>query len=312
MRTMKKQSDVSLSIVIVTKNRRASLQNCLSSLVFQTQTPSEIIVVDNNSSDGTQELVKNFSRMISVPVSLLKEKKNGYPFIYNRGLEAAKSDWITFIDDDCVANEKWIEETLIFIKKKHDASVIIGESQTLSDNLWSLIILILDQHWKKNGILGEKVIDYEILDNKNISYSRKFLKKKNLSFDSKRSTFLLGAAEDSDLGKQIEVANGKAFFNQKAKIRHQDPTNFKWFLKRHFKSYIAYLYFKDKWPGEPRRIKNSRLSEIIRTTVNEYQLNIGRQIALYTLLFTIVCESIILSKLVKIDKFRKFFIAQFQ
>lgn len=304
--------DVSLSVVIVTKNRKKSLQNCLNSLVFQTQSPAEIVIVDNDSNDGTPEMVRNFSQIVNIPVHLVKEKMNGYPFIYNRGLKAARYPWVAFIDDDCVAAENWIQEHSSFLNAHQDANVIIGESQTISNNIWSLSILILDQHWKKNGVSGNKVIDYEILDNKNIVYSQKFLKENKINFDTKRSSFLLGAAEDSDLGKQIEMNNGKAFFNSKAKIKHQDPTNFKWFLKRYFRSYAAYLYFKEKWPNPPKRSAHIRLNEIIEATMHEYQLNIWRQMSLYVLLFTIVSSSVILSKLIKLQLFRNFFLSYFQ
>ena len=49
---------ISISVIIPTYNRFVALQNALASVYAQTLTPSEVIVVDDGSTDGTAEMVR--------------------------------------------------------------------------------------------------------------------------------------------------------------------------------------------------------------------------------------------------------------
>ena len=127
-----------ISIIIVTRERERKLKKCIVSLLFQTVLPDELVVINNDSSDGTEALVRTFQKIVSVPVRLINEKKVGYPFVYNRGLHTAKHEWVSYIDDDCLAEPDWIENQKKFIVTHKDAAVILGESRTInSDNIFS-------------------------------------------------------------------------------------------------------------------------------------------------------------------------------
>jgi len=86
------------SIVIPTYNRRNLQKIALDSVLNQTHASYAIIVVDNNSTDGTDELVKQYKdnriRLISI---------NNHGIIAcsrNEGVKASSSDWICFLDSD--------------------------------------------------------------------------------------------------------------------------------------------------------------------------------------------------------------------
>lgn len=102
--------EISVSVVIVTFNRADSLRETLTSMVHQEHRPDEVIVVDNNSTDHTHEVVQEFVRLLSI--RYVCEERRGIPYARNAGIEAATKDIIAFIDDDCVADADWLKHLL--------------------------------------------------------------------------------------------------------------------------------------------------------------------------------------------------------
>ena len=95
-----------ISVILLTKNSAATVNKTLESIISQTHKPDEIIVVDGNSEDGTQDIVKQY------PVKLLTEPALGFGHARNLGVKNAEGDIIFFIDSDCYADDKWIEKIL--------------------------------------------------------------------------------------------------------------------------------------------------------------------------------------------------------
>lgn len=93
-----------LSIVVCTHNRSELLKKCLESLVNQTYSSIEIIVVDNNSTDNTKEVVAQFPK-----VKYYHESRIGLSYARNTGYENAIGSYIAYIDDDAYASPNWCE-----------------------------------------------------------------------------------------------------------------------------------------------------------------------------------------------------------
>ncbi len=86
----------SVSVIIPTLDRISLLEKALISVLSQTLPVNEIIVVDNGSSDGTQQMLSlSFPNVIAI-----SETKKGVSFARNAGILIAKSDWIAFLDSD--------------------------------------------------------------------------------------------------------------------------------------------------------------------------------------------------------------------
>ncbi len=113
---MKKGKKV-ISIVVCTYNRAEILQNCLASLVNQTISLEEfdIIVVDNNSTDHTKELVESYAKSHQ-NIRYYLEKKQGLSYSRNVGYDLADSEWIGYLDDDAKATSEYISTALSTIK----------------------------------------------------------------------------------------------------------------------------------------------------------------------------------------------------
>lgn len=95
-----------VSVIVPVLNGEATLRQCLTSLL-KTDYPArhrEILVVDNGSTDRTEEIVKSF------PVRYLCEPRRGAAFARNRGIEASRGQFLAFTDVDCVVTTNWIRE----------------------------------------------------------------------------------------------------------------------------------------------------------------------------------------------------------
>jgi glycosyltransferase involved in cell wall biosynthesis len=102
-----------LSVVICTYNRRALSARAVESLVAQTVDASEfeVVLVDNNSTDGTFEWGTEFAR--SYPsLRVFRETNQGLSFARNRGVEEARAPVVAFLDDDAVAVPEWVDALL--------------------------------------------------------------------------------------------------------------------------------------------------------------------------------------------------------
>lgn len=91
-----------VSVVIPTYNRGSSLPNAIESALTQTSEPLEIIVVDDASTDGTEDVVREISRQArSIPVRYHRMPTNrGGGAARNQGVALARGSYLAFLDSD--------------------------------------------------------------------------------------------------------------------------------------------------------------------------------------------------------------------
>jgi GT2 family glycosyltransferase len=91
--------------VIVNLNQVNLLRKCLDSLRAQTLLPSEVIVVDNGSSDGSPDMVaREFPEVVLLPLAA----NHGFCGANNRGIERATGDYIALLNNDAEADSQWL------------------------------------------------------------------------------------------------------------------------------------------------------------------------------------------------------------
>ena len=120
-----------ISIIIPTFNHAYYLERCLKSIESQTISNYEIIIIDNHSTDNTNEVVNSFN---DARLKLLKVHNNGVIAISrNKGILEAKGDWIAFLDSDDFWYPKKLEVSMKFISDNNQFEVI--SSNELAVNL---------------------------------------------------------------------------------------------------------------------------------------------------------------------------------
>jgi glycosyltransferase involved in cell wall biosynthesis len=93
-----------ISVVIAAYNASATIERAVRSVLAQRRRADEILVVDDGSTDGTADIVRQFGS----EVRLLSQANGGASVARNRGIEAAGGEWVAFLD----ADDEWLGEKL--------------------------------------------------------------------------------------------------------------------------------------------------------------------------------------------------------
>ena len=113
-------------IIITTRNRAEHLRETLASirdLSIPAELATELIIVDNGSTDATQEVCRKF-RTDNIPVRYITEPRVGQCHARNTGIASANCEIIVFTDDDVRVSKGWVSElTSPLIAGKYDAVV---------------------------------------------------------------------------------------------------------------------------------------------------------------------------------------------
>jgi len=113
-----------LSIILPTYNRASALRRSLDALRRQDATCAiEVIVVDNNSSDGTAALVATID---DPRVRAIHEPQQGLSHARNAGLRHARGEYVAFIDDDVEAAPDWASTIIRTLDSRRDVDGVGG------------------------------------------------------------------------------------------------------------------------------------------------------------------------------------------
>ena len=125
-----------LSIIITTKNEEKNIGNCLESIKAQTypQEKIEIIVVDNNSSDKTKEIAKEYTKKIYNKGPERSAQRN-YGMI-----EKAKGKYVMFLDADMILSATVIEKAIEKLESSSATLVALYIPEiVLGDSFWNQV-----------------------------------------------------------------------------------------------------------------------------------------------------------------------------
>jgi glycosyltransferase involved in cell wall biosynthesis len=116
-----------ISVCICTYNRAESLQRTLGSLAAQLNAdsgPIELLIIDNNCTDATYQIVAAFSE--SLPVRRVAESRQGLAHARNRAVTESRGDVLLFTDDDIRFGPCWLATYQDAIRRFPDADYFGG------------------------------------------------------------------------------------------------------------------------------------------------------------------------------------------
>lgn len=116
-----------VSVIIPTRNSEEFLEDCLASIKKQTYKNVEIIVVDNNSTDGTKKIALKYTKLVF-------NKSPERSAQRNFGASKSKGKYLLFIDSDMELSEKVVEECVSVAQK---ASGIIIPEKSMGKGFWA-------------------------------------------------------------------------------------------------------------------------------------------------------------------------------
>lgn len=107
----------SLDIVICTYNNAALLDRALASISAQ-RIPHgvewRVLVVNNNCTDETAQVVEKHERQNTMPLRMISEPRQGLTAARLCGVNHTRGEWVAFVDDDCLLAEDWVEAVVSF------------------------------------------------------------------------------------------------------------------------------------------------------------------------------------------------------
>ena len=108
------EADVTVALSVC--NSEEKIGSCIKSILAQTVSDFEVLVVEDPPFDRTDKIIASFQ---DKRIRHFKNKvRLGLSGSRNKGLELAKGKYVFFTDDDCVVSPNWIEQGLISIKER--------------------------------------------------------------------------------------------------------------------------------------------------------------------------------------------------
>ena len=200
------------SVVICTYNRAHLLGRVISSLAKQTLSPEqyEVIIVDNGSTDGTDEVCATLHAELSNLRYVSTGVNSGLSHARNVGIEEALGNFILFIDDDCIPAIDWIERLRDVLNHEPIAA---GAVATDTSNYWKLCHNIAEFH---AFMPGRKRGPSEFIAGANMGFRRSVLEELNGFKEGKKP------AEDMEMILRARSRGYRVLFAPEAVVVH-DP-----------------------------------------------------------------------------------------
>ncbi|MCQ2521158.1 MAG: glycosyltransferase [Lachnospiraceae bacterium] len=112
-----------ISVIIPVYNLQKELDRCMDSVLGQTFSDYEVILVDDGSTDGSENLCDTFARNCE-NVFAVHQINAGLSAARNRGIREARGEYIAFVDGDDVLHPSYLE-TLHTLIEKHGADIAV-------------------------------------------------------------------------------------------------------------------------------------------------------------------------------------------
>ena len=216
-----------VSVVVVTWNRRELLRSCLQSLRSQQWSePFDVIVVDNGSEDGSGEMaLREFTANPVFRLKLIRNPDNrGFCAANNQGFAASGSDLIALLNNDAEADPQWLTSLASAFEGRPEvgmaaSKILVYEDPSRIDKVGHLIYPDGQNRGRGSGELDRGQYDRleEVLwpDGCAAMYRRSMLDQIG-GFDEDFFAY----ADDAELGLRARIAGWRCLYVPQAVVRH--------------------------------------------------------------------------------------------
>ena len=265
----------SVSVVICTYNRAAFLADTLRTLapvVAAYAGPAEVLIVNNASTDSTEDVVRNFiAQHPLLGISLVQEERQGLSFARNTGIEHAQGDVICFLDDDVYVSEGWLTGLLSAFSISASIGCAAGRTMLHWPDMpcpgWIdhryVGILSEFEFGDRSFVFGKG----DVFVGANFALTREAVAAVG-GFDPGlgRKRALLLSGEDTDYAKRLWERGFSIAYAADGCIRHRvlpEQLTYSWFSRRYFWSGVTAYLLRREWyyplSGVPRLLTSAFL-----------------------------------------------------
>ena len=130
-----------ISIITAVRNQLPMNKIFYEKLVETTTIPYELVVIDNNSNDGTREFFNTVSD------SVVENPDNySYPHCQNQGIEASNSEYLAFFNNDLILTKGWAEHAIRIMTEKDIDVLSFSTNDSLGDKKYQKKV---NRRWKR-------------------------------------------------------------------------------------------------------------------------------------------------------------------
>jgi GT2 family glycosyltransferase len=220
---------IELTVVIPTRDRRAILFETLARLEPQlSDIPCEVIVVDDGSSDGTAEALRQRAGQAAYSLTILQQDGSGPAAARNRALAVAQAPVCLFIDDDCWPRAGLVRRHMDFHLKSTKREVaLLGHIDLPSEpSPTPFMRWMADLHIDSVGIEDAENAGGDHFFTGNVSVKTEFLRSVG-GFDEHFRDH-----EDIDLGLRLEGQGMRLAYDRAAVVEHHSPMDLPMAIRR--------------------------------------------------------------------------------
>ncbi len=204
-----------------------------------------VIVADNDIVNSAEALINGASAAHNFELLYLHAPSSNISIARNACLDAARGEWVAFIDDDEVADPHWIEQLLA---NASDKDIVFGVSRAIYSSSAPRIFKILDLH--SNDLTGEKLITSGYTSN--VLMNLRFVRQHELRF---REELGKTGGEDTIFFLEAGLLNARMGFTPQSiayEIVPPERENWTWLLKRRFRAGQTYGFYLSKLQSKSR------------------------------------------------------------
>ena len=229
---------IELSVCICTYNTGQRVHRVIGALAAQAgidPTCWELIVVDNNSSDGTYEAVQSIAAEFPARLTVLLEKEPGQMYARRTGLKHATGKLFAYIDDDNVVEPEWLKTCLAFFKSHERAGVaggrVLGECAGPQPEEWDLVkwmLSVRDDWGEKDLCLSEIGGDRIVPGGAGLAFRRQVLEEVFNAFPSYmtgRVPGVLSCGDDIEIGVRVIGLGWESWYVAGLTLTHLLPAD---------------------------------------------------------------------------------------
>lgn len=222
---------VDITVIVCTYNRSRSLAESLESIAaskVSAEVQWEVLVVDNNSMDDTQEVVQSFCQRSAPRFRYVFESRQGLSFARNTGVREALGSILAFTDDDVIVDSMWLQNLVSPLKSGDYAGA--GGRVLAANSFDRPGWLALQGPYNMGGMLALfDCGDGAGRTNKppfgaNMSYRKEMFQKHGLfRTDLGRRPASLLSNEDTEFGRRLIAKGERLLYEPSAVVYHPVP-----------------------------------------------------------------------------------------
>ena len=138
-----------VTVIIPAYNCEKYIGRCINSILDQTYQDFVILVINDGSTDGTDEILREYEKECSDKIKYVSQKNEGVAKTRNKAIRMAESEYVAFVDCDDFVDEDYLEKllprngediTLGGYRRPNDKGRIIAETK-LKNEEWSKFIV---------------------------------------------------------------------------------------------------------------------------------------------------------------------------